>query len=163
MVYISSFSSYRCQRRSASVCQLQHFEIHLYVYWPPLWSSGQSSCLQIQRPRFDSRCYQILWELVGLERGALSFVNTIEELLEIKSNGSDLENRDNGRRDSSRWQRGTLYPQQLTLTSSTSGDRSVGLLRSRTQALEFTLVFIYMSISSRLLLYLYMLLNSSFF
>jgi hypothetical protein len=27
--------------------------------WPPLWSSGQSSWLQIRRPGFDSRHYQI--------------------------------------------------------------------------------------------------------
>jgi hypothetical protein len=27
---------------------------------PPLWSSGQSSCLQIQRSGFDSRRYQIV-------------------------------------------------------------------------------------------------------
>jgi hypothetical protein len=36
--------------------------------------------------------------------------------------------------------RGTLYPQQLTLTSSASGCRSVGIVRSRTQAMEFSLV-----------------------
>jgi hypothetical protein len=29
-----------------------------YKAWPPLWSSGQSSWLQIQRPGFDSRHYQ---------------------------------------------------------------------------------------------------------
>jgi hypothetical protein len=28
------------------------------VRWPPLWSSGQSSWLQIRRPGFDSRHYQ---------------------------------------------------------------------------------------------------------
>jgi hypothetical protein len=28
---------------------------------PPLWSSGQSSWLQILRPGFDSRHYQIFW------------------------------------------------------------------------------------------------------
>jgi hypothetical protein len=39
---------------------------------------------------------------VGLERGPLSVVSTIEELLEIKSSGSGLENRDYSRRDSSR-------------------------------------------------------------
>jgi hypothetical protein len=33
---------------------------------------------------------------VGLERGPLSLVSTIEELLEIKSIGSGLENRDYG-------------------------------------------------------------------
>jgi hypothetical protein len=114
--------------------------------WPPLWSSGKSSCLQIQRPGFDSRHYQIFWEVVGLKRGPLSLVSTMEELLEIKSSGSGLENRDYGLRDSSRWQRGTLYPQQLTLTSSTRGGRSVSIVHSRTQAMEFSLVVLYMSV-----------------
>jgi hypothetical protein len=71
--------------------------------WPPLWSSGQSSRLQIQRSVFDSRRYQIFWEVVGLERGPLSLVSTIEELPERKSSGSGLENRDYGRRDPLRW------------------------------------------------------------
>ena len=31
---------------------------------------------------FDSRRYQIFWVAVGLERGALSLVRSIEELLE---------------------------------------------------------------------------------
>jgi hypothetical protein len=39
---------------------------------------------------------------VGLERGPLSLVNTIEELLGRKSCGSGLESRDYGLRDSSR-------------------------------------------------------------
>jgi hypothetical protein len=39
---------------------------------------------------------------VGLEGGPLSPVSTTEELLERKSNGSGLENRDYGRRDPSR-------------------------------------------------------------
>jgi hypothetical protein len=37
---------------------------------------------------------------VGLERGPLSLVNTIEELLGRKSSGSSLENRDYGRKGS---------------------------------------------------------------
>jgi hypothetical protein len=49
---------------------------------PLLWSSGQSSWLQIQRPGFNSLRYQIFWEGVGLEWGPLSLVSTIEELLE---------------------------------------------------------------------------------
>jgi hypothetical protein len=101
---------------------------------------GQSSWLQIQRPGFDSRHYHILWEVVGLERGPPSLVSTTEELLEIKSSGSGLENREYGRRDSSRWSRGTLYPQKLAQNSLTSGGRSVGIVRSRTQATEFSLV-----------------------
>jgi hypothetical protein len=52
---------------------------------PPLWSSGQSSWLQIQESGFDSRRYQIFWDVVGLERGPLSLVSTIEELLERKN------------------------------------------------------------------------------
>jgi hypothetical protein len=39
---------------------------------------------------------------VGLERGQLGLVSTTEKLLERKSSGSGLENRDYGRRDSSR-------------------------------------------------------------
>jgi hypothetical protein len=48
-----------------------------------------------------------------------------------------LENREYGRMDPSRLPRGTLYPQKLTLTSSTSAGRSVGIVRSRTQFTEF--------------------------
>jgi hypothetical protein len=53
-------------------------------------------------PGFDSRNYQIFWEVVGLERGPLSLVSTIEELLERKSRGSGLENREYGHRDPQR-------------------------------------------------------------
>jgi hypothetical protein len=49
---------------------------------PPLWSSGQSSWLQIRRPGFDSQHYQK--KKVGLERGPLSLVSTTEELLDRK-------------------------------------------------------------------------------
>ena len=35
-----------------------------------------------------------------------------------------------------------LYPQKLTLTSPTGGGRSVGIVRVRTKATEFSLVFI---------------------
>jgi hypothetical protein len=45
-------------------------------------------------PVFDSRNYQIFWVAVGLKRSLLSLVRIIEELLERKSNGSGLGNRD---------------------------------------------------------------------
>jgi hypothetical protein len=48
--------------------------------WPPLWSSGRSSWLQIQRSGFDSRRYQSFWDVVGLERGPPSLVSTIDRL-----------------------------------------------------------------------------------
>jgi hypothetical protein len=44
-------------------------------YYSPLWSSGQSSWLQIRRPGFDSRHYQKN-KVVGLERGPLILVST---------------------------------------------------------------------------------------
>jgi hypothetical protein len=99
-----------------------------------VWSSGQSSWLQIQRSGFDSQRYKIFWEVVGLEWGSLSLVSTIEELFGRKSSGSGLERRGYGSRDQSRWLRGTLYPQNLAVTS---GGRSVGMVRSQTQATEF--------------------------
>jgi hypothetical protein len=37
--------------------------------------------------------------------------------------------------------RDTLYPKKLALTSPTRGGRSVGIVRSRTKAMEFSLVF----------------------
>jgi hypothetical protein len=77
---------------------------YCYIKGPrlPLWSSGQSSWLQIHRPGLDSLHYQNFLEVVGLERGPLSVVSTTEELLERKSSGSGLENREYGRRYPSR-------------------------------------------------------------
>jgi hypothetical protein len=104
---------------------------------PRLWSSGQSSWLQVQRSWFDSLHYQIFWNVVGMERGPLSLVNTTEEQRERKSSNSGLEIRDYGRRDPSRWPRGTFYRQKLALTSPTSAGRSPGIVRSRTGTTEF--------------------------
>jgi hypothetical protein len=101
-----------------------------------MWSSGHNSWLQIQRSGFDSWRYRIFWEVVGLERGPLSLVSTIEELPETKSIVSGLDIREYGCGDSSRWPRGTLYPQKLAVTSPTSGGHSVGIVRSWTQATE---------------------------
>jgi hypothetical protein len=53
------------------------------TFRPPLWSSGESSWLQIRRPGFDSRHYQKK-KVEGLERVPLSFMSTIEELLDRK-------------------------------------------------------------------------------
>jgi hypothetical protein len=50
---------------------------------PPLWSSGQSSWLQIRRP--GSIPGTTKKEVVGLERGPRSLVSTTEELLDRKA------------------------------------------------------------------------------
>jgi hypothetical protein len=66
-----------CEVRTEFMCYVEENR-------PPLWSSGQSSWLQIQRSGFDSLRYQIFCEVVGLERGPLNLVRTIEELLARK-------------------------------------------------------------------------------
>jgi hypothetical protein len=138
---------------SVSNCLLLYNEINAWVvnkvsntvlFGPPLWSSDQSSWLQIRRSGFDSRHYQIFWDVVGLERGPLSLVSTTEELLERKSSGSSLENQEYSSRDLLRWPRGTLYPQKLALTLPKSGGRSVGIVHSRTQTTEFSLIQFYL-------------------
>jgi hypothetical protein len=77
---------------------------------------------------------------MSLERGPLSLVSTIEELLDRKSSCSGLDIRKYGRGDPSRWPRGTLYLPKLALTSPTSGDRLVSIVRSRTHATEFSFI-----------------------
>jgi hypothetical protein len=106
---------------------------------------------------FDSRCYQIFWEVVGLERGPLSLVNITEELFERKSSGSE-----------SRISRLTAgircadhatpsIRKKLAPTSPTSGGSSVGIVRLSTKATEIVdsltcdcinLVYLYLKYSS---------------
>jgi hypothetical protein len=77
---------------------------------------------------------------VGLERGPLSLVSTIEELLGRKSSGSGLENLNYGRRGSvTLTMRHHLSAKKLTVTSPTSGGRSVCIVFSWTQATEFVI------------------------
>jgi hypothetical protein len=45
-------------------------------------------------PGLDSWPFQIFWEAADQERGPLSLVRSTEKLLEGKSSGSDLENRE---------------------------------------------------------------------
>jgi hypothetical protein len=78
---------------------------------------------------------------VGLERGPLSLVSTTEELLERKSSGSGLKTKIKAviirRADYAT----PHYLQKLTLTSLTSGGRSVGIVRLRTKVTEFFVVY----------------------
>jgi hypothetical protein len=57
---------------------------------------------RLQVPMYSYRYTLIAFcEVVGLERGPLSLVSTIEELFERKSSGSGLEIREYCRRDQS--------------------------------------------------------------
>jgi hypothetical protein len=89
---------------------------------------------------------------VGLERGPLILVSTIEELLERKSSGFGLENRDYGRRDPPPCHVTPLYPQKLEQTSPTSGSLSVGISHSWTKATELSLLSSSYRILSNILL-----------
>jgi hypothetical protein len=83
------------------------------IHGPPPCCSGQSSWLQIQRSCFHSRRYQIFRWVVGLERGPLSLVSTVEELLGRKSSGSGLETREYGRRDPLCWLCDSPLPEKV--------------------------------------------------
>jgi hypothetical protein len=63
---------------------------------------SQTSWLQLQRSGFDSRRYQVFWEVVGLERDPLGLVSTFEELLQRRSSSSGLENLEYGSGNPSR-------------------------------------------------------------
>jgi hypothetical protein len=98
------------------------------------WVTGYRS----RGPGYDSRRYHIIWDIVGQERAALSFVSTTEEVFGRNSSGSGLEIREYGLGIRfTDW--ATLYPHKLAITSPTSGGRSVGI-RSLTKATVFVLV-----------------------
>jgi hypothetical protein len=69
----------------------------------------------------------------NLPRAFIATIYLLYPLVDI----SGLESREYGRRDQSRWPRGTLYLQRMALTSPTSGGSSDGIIRSRIQAREF--------------------------
>jgi hypothetical protein len=78
---------------------------------------------------------------VSLQRCPLSLKSTIEELFGRKCSGSGLESREYGRRDPLRLPHNTLYPQKLAMTSLTSRDFSVVVVRSQTKVTECVCVF----------------------
>jgi hypothetical protein len=108
----------------------------LYFAGPPMWSCGQSSWLQIHRSLIR---FSALSDFLRNSGSGTESTQAREEPLERRSSGSGIENREYSSRDTSRWLRGKLYPQKLALTSPTSRGRSVGTVRSRTQATEFSL------------------------
>jgi hypothetical protein len=77
-------------------------------------------------------------KVVGLERGPLSLVSTIEELLDRKvaAHIYKTENMAVGIRHADHV--APSIRKMLAITSPTSGGRSVGIVRSRTQTMEFS-------------------------
>jgi hypothetical protein len=93
-LYISTLNSILCLLHFALKNEmLAGYLLLLFLFGlnrPPLWSSGESSWLQIQRSGFNFRSYKIFIEVVGLERGQLSLVRIIEELLERLRSGKPI-------------------------------------------------------------------------
>jgi hypothetical protein len=71
---------------------------------------------------------------MGLERGPLSLVSALEELLGGKRRVSGLGNREYGGGDPLHLPCNSLYPQKLALSSPTIGGHSGGIIRSPTKA-----------------------------
>jgi hypothetical protein len=120
--------------------------LHLYVCTP--WYEQTV-------PSLSERCMHNIWtkSIIVDNRGFRAYYLRWSNFYYCNISGQG--NRDYGRRDPSRWPRGTLYPQKLALTSPTSGSRSVDIVRSRTQATEFVwFVLIFYIFSSSLLSYL---------
>jgi hypothetical protein len=96
-----------------------------------------TSWLQIRRPVFDS-CHYQKKKLVGLERGPLSLVSTTEELFgkKVAAPVYKTENTALGIRHGDHV--APSIRKKLAITSTTSGGRSVGIIRSRTKTMEFS-------------------------
>jgi hypothetical protein len=95
-----------------------------------------------RHPAFYSRRYQIFWVVVVLELGPSSLMS-ITELVEWKSSGSgSINSRLTACGDPLLWPRDTLHPQKLALISPTCSGRSVGIVRLRTKATEFSFLVI---------------------
>jgi hypothetical protein len=63
---------------------------YINIFKHSIWKSPDRLCGLVVRVSgyesictvFDSRPYQIFWEVMGLERGPLSLVRTVKELIE---------------------------------------------------------------------------------
>jgi hypothetical protein len=103
-------------------------------------SSGQRSWLQIRRPGFDSLYYQKK-KVVGLERGPLILVSTTEELLDRKVAAPVWKSENTAVGNSHADHVAPSIHKKLAITALTSGGRSVGIVLSRTQTMEFSFSF----------------------
>jgi hypothetical protein len=115
-----------------------------------LWGSASIVCLALIK---DQCCYSNNSAVVNIivVLSTCSFVNFTKVTLVILhqhalhfallTRNCCLENREYGWRDPSRWPRGTHYSQKLAVSSPTSGGLSVGIVRSRTQTMEFVFLF----------------------
>jgi hypothetical protein len=109
----------------------------MLLWWKltPPWSSVQGSWLQIQmRVQFPALPVFLRSGGSGTRSTQPREYNWRATRYNIVSSCSDLESGEYGRGDTSRWPCGTLYPQNLEISSPTRGGRSVGIVCSWTEA-----------------------------
>jgi hypothetical protein len=89
ILILSEINRHEEQQNSMSEVNV-FLEIIDFFYFIRVWIMADRLCGLVVRVScyryigrgFDSRHYQIFWVVVGLERGPLSLVRSIEELLE---------------------------------------------------------------------------------
>jgi hypothetical protein len=87
---------------------------------------------------------------VGLERGPLSLVSTTEDLLDRKVAAPAYKIENTVVRIRHADHVAPSIRKKLTITSPPSGGRSVGIVRSRTQTMEFSFLFLLLSVSQQI-------------
>jgi hypothetical protein len=115
-----------------------NFVLDIVGLGPPLWSSGQSFWLQIQRSRVRFQALPDFLRNSGSGTGSTQPREGNWRATWNKSSGFGLKTEIKDRGNPLRCPRDTLYPQKLALTSPISGGRSVGIVPSRTKATEFS-------------------------
>jgi hypothetical protein len=111
-----------------------------------VWSSGQSSWLQIQRSRVRFPTLPDFLRSIGSGTGSTQLCKDNWGATWIKK--KPLRSRKLKPTTLGIGWADTFYPLKLALTSPTSGGRSVVIIRLQTKAAEFVLFFINISISN---------------
>jgi hypothetical protein len=122
-----------------------HVSMRVSVRWPPLWSRSEflATGPEVRVP------FPTLPDFLKSSGSGKGSTQPREYNLRAtwkKSSGSGLENRNTAVGIRYDYNVASSIREKLTLTSPTSGGRSVGIVRSQTHAAEFVFVYLFVSI-----------------